>query len=683
MFDAINGNKLGTAKQDKLYKHKPLESEMEEKTNIIKLEPMLAMLSKQVINDSKFANNNSTLDANRHNCRNDLNDNIKINQNDLSYKQLEHQFLDLAKISNGKDIIIEGQRKELRESNEKLTSLTKLFNNAKDELLLTKDKVMAIEKELDIFVELGKDQKDLENLLQEERKKLEHEICKNESLLKNIANLESENLALKTELTRTSQKFSELEFLINNLGRDKRSLKIELEETCDQLTQKCKDLNALNEELAHDNITLIEREQKAITQLEQITKDQYEQRDHWDEVLQKNETQISELTSSLFNAKNEFNNLVDINDELSRSPESAKQVSSILKYCYDKNLAVVTQSGNTGLVGGSIPVHDEIILSMKRMNRNFCFDSISGIVKCDSGYILEELNQKLAPHRYTMPVDLGAKGSCLIGGNVATSAGGIRMIRYGSMHANVLGLQVVLPDKEGSVVNFGSGLRKDNTDLHLAHLFVGSEGQLGIITNVQMLAVSLPSSVNTAMLAVPNFESCKKILALAKNKLGEILTSFEFLDNSTMECVNTFSKVKIPFDEIPPFALLIETTGNSIDSDKERMEKFLAECFEEEYAFDGVSANGPTEAAALWDIREGAPLSVVKEGYVYNIHPFIYEWVIDHGGSISAEHGIGQLKRPYYQMGVCESRKYLSKSVKTLFDPKGILNPYKFVSHQS
>lgn len=163
-------------------------------------------------------------------------------------------------------------------------------------------------------------------------------------------------------------------------------------------------------------------------------------------------------------------------------------------------MAVVPQGGNTGLVGGSIPVHDEVVISMNKINKQFSFDDTMGILKCDSGFILEDLDNKLAKLGYMMPFDLGAKGSCQIGGNIATCAGGIRLIRYGSLHAHLLGLTVVLPDEHGTVLHLGSSIRKDNTTLHTPHLFLGSEGQLGVITSVTMTAVPKPKSVQSAML---------------------------------------------------------------------------------------------------------------------------------------------------------------------------------------
>lgn len=172
-------------------------------------------------------------------------------------------------------------------------------------------------------------------------------------------------------------------------------------------------------------------------------------------------------------------------------PKSTEEVSQILRICYESNVAVVPQGGNTGLVGGSVPVHDEVIVNLSSMNKIRSFDAVSGTLVCDAGAILETLDNEVAQHGYMMPLDLGAKGSCHIGGNVATNAGGLRYLRYGSLHGSVLGLEVVLPD--GRILPGLRTLRKDNTGLDLKQLFIGSEGSLGIITGVAIATPRRPS----------------------------------------------------------------------------------------------------------------------------------------------------------------------------------------------
>lgn len=190
-------------------------------------------------------------------------------------------------------------------------------------------------------------------------------------------------------------------------------------------------------------------------------------------------------------------------------PKTTEQISQIVKYCNEQKLAVVPQGGNTGLVGGSIPVFDEIIISLAGMNKIRSFDSVSGILKCDAGLILENADNALSEEGYIFPLDLGAKGSCHVGGNVATNAGGLRLLKYGSLHGSVLGLEAVLPD--GTIYNSMNSLRKDNTGYDLKQLFIGSEGTLGLITGVSILCPSRPQVVNIAFLAVSSYEAVQKV----------------------------------------------------------------------------------------------------------------------------------------------------------------------------
>ena len=164
------------------------------------------------------------------------------------------------------------------------------------------------------------------------------------------------------------------------------------------------------------------------------------------------------------------------NSKLVLRPKTTEEVSAVLRHCNERRLAVVPQGGNTGLVGGSQPVFDEIVLSFGRMNKIIDFDESYGILTCEAGCVLQDLQNYLAQRGYLMPLDLGAKGTCQIGGNLATNAGGIHFIRYNSLHANCVGLQVVLPD--GRILDNITTLRKDNTGYDIKHLFIGAEGTL-------------------------------------------------------------------------------------------------------------------------------------------------------------------------------------------------------------
>ncbi|KAB1201941.1 D-2-hydroxyglutarate dehydrogenase, mitochondrial [Morella rubra] len=409
-------------------------------------------------------------------------------------------------------------------------------------------------------------------------------------------------------------------------------------------------------------------------------------------------------------------------------PRSTEEVSQVLKYCNSRCLAVVPQGGNTGLVGGSVPVFDEVIINMGSMNNITSFDKVSGILVCEAGCILENLVSFLDSEGFIMPLDLGAKGSCQIGGNVSTNAGGLRLVRYGSLHGSVLGFEwknqshlgfqslfaavgenlVLLPAApgieavlaNGDVLDMLGTLRKDNTGYDLKHLFIGSEGSLGIVTKVSILTPPKLSSVNIAFLACKDYFSCRKLLLEAKRRLGEVLSAFEFLDNESLDLVlNHLEGVRNP---LPPtmhnFYVLIETTGSDESYDKEKLEAFLLRSMEGGLISDGVLAQDINQASSFWRIREGVPEALMKAGAVYkydlslpvekmynlveemrtrlgnsakvigyghlgdgNLHlnistpqyddmilaqiePFVYEWTSKHRGSISAEHGLGLMK---------------------------------------
>lgn len=412
-------------------------------------------------------------------------------------------------------------------------------------------------------------------------------------------------------------------------------------------------------------------------------------------------------------------------------PRSTEEVSHILKHCSSRCLAVVPQGGNTGLVGGSVPVFDEVIINMGSMNKIISFDKVSGILVCEAGCILENLISFLDNQGFIMPLDLGAKGSCQIGGNISTNAGGLRLVRYGSLHGTVLGLEAVLAN--GSVLDMLGTLRKDNTGYDLKHLFIGSEGSLGIVTKISILTPPKLSSVNLAFLACKDYYSCQKLLLDAKRKLGEILSAFEFLDRNSMDLVlNHLEGVRNP---LPPsvhnFYVLIETTGSDESFDREKLEAFLLRSMEGELISDGVLAQDINQGLSFWRIREGVPEALMKVGAVYkydlslpiekmydlveemrarlgpavnvlgyghlgdgNLHlnvslpayddavfakiePFVYEWTSKHRGSISAEHGLGLMKaeKIYYSKS-SESVRVMA-FIKKLLDPNGILNPYK------
>lgn len=410
-------------------------------------------------------------------------------------------------------------------------------------------------------------------------------------------------------------------------------------------------------------------------------------------------------------------------------PQTTQEVSQILKHCTSQNLAVNTQGGNTGLVGGSVPVYDEVILSTALMDRVLTFDGLSGVLTCQAGCVLEKLSQYLLDRDYIMPLDLGAKGSCHIGGNVATNAGGLRLLRYGSLRGTVLGLEVVLAD--GRVLDCLTTLRKDNTGYDLKQLFIGSEGTLGVITAVSILCPRKPRAVNVAFLGCESFQQLLNTFQLCRGMLGEILSAFEFLDRDCMRLLNTHLKLPNPITDCP-FYIVIETAGSDPTHDEEKLHHFLEEAMTSSLVIDGTVATEEGKIKALWSMRERITEALTHEGFTYkydvslpvehiyqlvedmrrrlagraqsvvgyghlgdgNLHlnitspsrdpallaaiePFVYEWTAGCRGSVSAEHGLGLKKRNYVHYSKPRPAVELMGDIKNLLDPKGILNPYK------
>ncbi|KAI8084787.1 uncharacterized protein BX664DRAFT_300287 [Halteromyces radiatus] len=422
-------------------------------------------------------------------------------------------------------------------------------------------------------------------------------------------------------------------------------------------------------------------------------------------------------------------------------PRTTQQVSAILNYCHDQNLAIVPQGGNTGLVGGSVPVFDEIILNLKNMNRIRSFDSVSGILTADAGCILEVLDNWLAEKGYMMPLDLAAKGSCHIGGNIATNAGGLRLLRYGSLHGTVLGLEVVLPN--GTILNNMSTLRKDNTGFDLKQLFIGSEGTIGVITGVSILTPLRSKAVNVALLGLNSFDDVQVAFKQSRMDLSEILSAFEFWDIHSFKMFKKHFNHKEVMAKDYPFYILIETSGSNKDHDDQKLTSYLEQMMINGIAQDGVVAQDQQQMRDLWGIRDGLTEALGKEPAVYkydisipvakiwdctedmryhlqaggvfgqsdspvidvvayghigdgNVHlnivtkdldsrvsdliePYLFEWVAKHQGSISAEHGLGVAKNEFLGYSKSPEMIDLMKTMKTMLDPKGIMNPYKYL----
>ncbi|KAM3962905.1 D-2-hydroxyglutarate dehydrogenase, mitochondrial-like [Aphomia sociella] len=412
-------------------------------------------------------------------------------------------------------------------------------------------------------------------------------------------------------------------------------------------------------------------------------------------------------------------------------PKTVEEISQILSYCNERKIAVCPQGGNTGIVGGGVPVFDEVILNLSLMNNVISLDDISGALICEAGCILENLDNYVREHDLIMPLDLGAKGTCQIGGNVSTNAGGIRLLRYGNLHGSVLGIEVVKAD--GTVINCLKTLKKDNTGYHLKHLFMGSEGTLGVVTKVAIHCPVKPKSVTVGLFGLNSFEDVLKLYKSAKLSLGEILSAFEMSDRAALESSIKYLKQKLPISEYP-FYVLAETHGSNEHHDQEKLSQFLSKEMKSGLILDGIVTSEPTKMQNIWRFRESIPAADMAGTYLYvydislpqkqyyelipllrerlgdkvlkvsgfghvgdgNLHinivvpeyspeitnliePFIFEEVSKRNGSVSAEHGLGCRKPHLMHYSVDQSAIQLMRDVKQMMDPNGILNPYKVI----
>jgi FAD/FMN-containing dehydrogenase len=423
-------------------------------------------------------------------------------------------------------------------------------------------------------------------------------------------------------------------------------------------------------------------------------------------------------------------------------PASTAEVAAIVRICAGARLPIVPQGGNTGLVSGALPAADgdNIVLALGRMNRIRALDPINFTMTVEAGCILAEVQRAAAEADRLFPLSLGAEGSCQIGGNLSTNAGGIAVLRYGNARELTLGLEVVLPD--GRVWDGLRSLRKDNTGYDLKHLFIGGEGTLGIITAATLKLFPKPREVETALLGLSRVEDAMGLFERARAATADQLTAFELIPRAGIDlALAHIPGVVDPLAERRPWYALLELSASQSDSGiRDLLERLLAAALEEGLVADGVIAQSAAQAKALWRIREAiveaqtfsgsikhdvsVPVSRVAEfvvrasaavaerlpgirpiafGHVGdgNIHfnltqpegadkaAYLARWQefndIVHGivrdlkGSISAEHGVGRLKRDEITHYKPEIEIELMRRLKRALDPDNIMNPGKVV----
>jgi FAD/FMN-containing dehydrogenase len=420
-------------------------------------------------------------------------------------------------------------------------------------------------------------------------------------------------------------------------------------------------------------------------------------------------------------------------------PASTEHVAAVVRLCAEHRVAIVPQGGNTGLVGGGVPDDSgtQVLLSLQRMNRIRAVDEANLTLTADAGCVLQNVQQAARDAGLLFPLSLAAEGSCTLGGNLATNAGGTQVLRWGNARDLCLGLEVVTA--QGDIWHGLSGLRKDNTGYDLRDLFVGSEGTLGIITAATMKLAPLPAATTTALAACGSLTDCVALLTLARQRLGSGLTGFEVMGRFALALTaQHFPQLPRPLPDAEWTVLLEQSDIESEAASRQRFEALLEAALEAGCVQDAVVAESLAQSKALWHIRESIPLAQAQEGlnikhdislpvssipaFVestdaelrrqfpnvrlvnfghlgdgnlhYNvqaplgqlppkflaeqehaINTVVFDAVARHGGSFSAEHGIGALKRDELAARKSPVALQMMHNIKAALDPQGVFNP--------
>jgi FAD/FMN-containing dehydrogenase len=425
-------------------------------------------------------------------------------------------------------------------------------------------------------------------------------------------------------------------------------------------------------------------------------------------------------------------------------PGNTAEVTEVVKACAKAGVSIVPQGGNTGLVVGGIPdeTGTQVLLSLQRMNAVRAIDTDNLTITVEAGCVLQNLQQAAEHAGFLFPLSLGAEGSCTIGGNLATNAGGTQVVRYGNARELCLGLEVVTA--QGEVMHSLSGLRKDNTGYDLRNLMIGSEGTLGIITAATMKLYPMPAATLTAWAAVPSVAHAVRLLGLAHQHLGAGLTGFEMMGQFALSLVDKhYPQLRVPLWQESPYCVLLENSDSESETHaRERFEHLLEIALEEGCVSDAVVAENLSQARNLWHIRESITLAQAEEGlnikhdisvpissiptFVtdtdalltreiagvrlvnfghlgdgnlhYNVqapehgdpkaflrdheervNTLVYQSVRRFGGSISAEHGVGSMKIDSLPDYKDHVALALMQQIKRALDPQGVLNPGRVV----
>ena len=414
-------------------------------------------------------------------------------------------------------------------------------------------------------------------------------------------------------------------------------------------------------------------------------------------------------------------------------PANTDEVSRVMRWCFDNNIGVVTHGGLTGLVHGADAGPGEIILSLERMRAIEDIDPVQRTATVQAGVVLQALQDAVDPHDLAFPLDLGARGSATLGGNAATNAGGNRVIRYGMTREMVLGIEVVMAD--GTIVSSLNRLIKNNAGYDLKHLFIGSEGTLGIITRLVLRLRERPTTTNMAFVGIDSFAAVASFLKHIDSALGGTLSAFEVMWQPFYRLVTTApAKGQPPIAQDYRYYVLVESQGADRELDTQRFNSAMESAFESGLIVDAAISQSDADCQAFWALRDdveqvmhgGLPVvfdislpisemenfadnlraalpgaigdhklwifghlgdgnlhvivQVKPQDYLASrpkIEALVYTPLAAFRGSVSAEHGIGLEKKAYLKVSRSENEIALMRTLKTALDPKGILNPGK------
>jgi len=411
-------------------------------------------------------------------------------------------------------------------------------------------------------------------------------------------------------------------------------------------------------------------------------------------------------------------------------PTTTEQISRLLTLCNEHGQPVVIQGGMSGWVRGTQTRSGDLVLSLERMNAIECLDPVNRTATVQAGVILQALHDAAEAESLCFPVDLGGRGSCQVGGNAATNAGGIQVVRYGMMREQILGLEVVLAD--GRIISSMNQMIKNNAGYDLKHLFIGSEGTLGVITRLVLRLRERPTSTSTALASAQSFDRLTRLFRHMDAALGGTLTAFELIDNAFYRVNTEQGRHAPPLPRDRPFYAIVEANGADHSHDREVFERALTQAIELELIDDAVLAGSERERREIWDVREdlehvvrdfqpfyafdvslpladmvdymeavkarlasdwpGAAVAFLGHMGDGNLHvavgaggaedrhgveACVYEPLRRIGGSVSAEHGIGLEKKAWLDISRNAAERDLMVQIKAMLDPRNILNPGK------